>query len=96
MEVLRRFKKTNVAIVADVEAMFHQVRVDQKDHTYLRYLLWSGEEVSQPPVEYCKQVNFFGAASLASCANFCLKQAAIHQVDYFDKQTVETVKYNFY
>ena len=94
--VLTRFRKENVAIVADVEAMFHQVRVDPKDHTYLRFLWWPGGEVSEPPVEYCMLVHLFGAASSPSCANFCLKQAAIDQADDFDKETVETVKRNFY
>ena len=36
--VLSRFRTEKVAIVADVEAMFHQVKVDPRDHSYYRFL----------------------------------------------------------
>ena len=94
--VLSRFRMENVAIVADVEAMFHQVKVDPRDHSYLRFLWWPDGDLSQPFHEYCMQVHLFGATSSPACANFCLKQAAIDQADVFSAEAVETVKQNFY
>ena len=94
--VLSRFRMENVAIVADVEAMFHQVKVDPRGHSYLRFLWWPDGDMSQPFHEYCLQVHLFGASSSPACANFCLKQAAIDQADVFSTEAVETVQQNFY
>ena len=41
--VLTRFRLEKIAIVGDVEQMFHQVFVDPKDRKYLRFL-WGLEE----------------------------------------------------
>ena len=41
--VLFRFRKGRIALVADIEAMYHQVHVDPKDQKYLRFLWWPTE-----------------------------------------------------
>ena len=94
--VLSRFRMENVAIVADVEAMFHQVKVDPRDHSYLRFLWWPDGDLSQPFHEYSMQVHLFGATSSPACTNFCLNQAAIDQADVFSTESVETLQQNFY
>jgi len=38
--VLLRFRKESIALVADVEAMFHQVLVSPRDRDSLRFLWW--------------------------------------------------------
>ena len=38
--VLLRFRQENTAIVADIESMFHQVRVREEDRDSLRFLWW--------------------------------------------------------
>ena len=72
--VLSRFRMENVVIVADVEAMFHQVKVDPWDHTYLTFLGWSNGDLNQPFREYCMQVHLLGTTSSPSSTNFSLKQ----------------------
>ena len=94
--VLSRFRMENVAIVADVEAMFHQVKVDPRDHSYLRFLWWPDGDLSQPFHEYSMQVHLFGATSSPACTNFCLNQAAIDQAGVFSTEAVETLQQNFY
>ena len=39
--VLTRFRKNKVALVADVKAMFHQIKVDPRDQNALRFLWWN-------------------------------------------------------
>ena len=39
--VLTRFRKNKVALVADVKAMFHQIKVDPRDQNALRFLWWT-------------------------------------------------------
>ena len=38
---LTRFRKNKVALVADVKAMFHQIKVDPGDQNALRFLWWT-------------------------------------------------------
>lgn len=40
--VLLRFHQEPVAIMADIEGMFHQVRVKEEDRNLLRFLWWPG------------------------------------------------------
>ena len=44
--VLIRFQKNRIALVADVEAMFHQVRVEPSHTNALRFLWWKDENLN--------------------------------------------------
>ena len=48
--VLIRFREAPVAVTADIEAMFHQVRVHKTDIDCLRFLWWPDGDISQEPV----------------------------------------------
>ncbi|KAJ8040898.1 hypothetical protein HOLleu_15336 [Holothuria leucospilota] len=93
--VLLRFRLEQIALMADIEAMFYQVQV-QKDHCdLLRFLWWPDGNIEGPLREYKMVVHLFGAVSSKSCANY-----ALHRTDDFgndfDTETVGTVKGNFY
>ena len=94
--VLCRFRMNKIAIVADIEAMYHQIKVDPKDHKYLRFLWWPNGDTSVPIEKYCKQVHIFGAKSSPSCAIFALRQTAFDNANNFSDEAVESVKDNFY
>ena len=94
--VLIRFREQPVAIVADIEAMFHQVKVSDKDRDALRFLWWSDGNMEKPPTEYCMTVHLFGATSSPSCAAYSLRCTASENADYFSQETVKTVERNFY
>jgi len=94
--VLLRFREGRIAMVSDIESMFHQVRVDPKDHSLLRFLWWPQGDTSLPPVDYCMKVHLFGATSSPSCANFSLLQTAEDNSDLYEPKVLETVKRNFY
>ena len=38
--------------MSDVEAMFHQVRVNPEDHSVLRFLWWNDGNLDLEPEEY--------------------------------------------
>lgn len=94
--VLMRFRQKPVALVADIEAMFHQVKVKASDRNALRFLWWPNGDISKQPVEYCMNVHLFGATSSPSCAAFSLKRTARDNSKYFSDETVNTVERNFY
>ena len=47
--VLLRFRTGRVAVAADVEEMFMQVKVPESDRSALRFLWWDQPDVSSDP-----------------------------------------------
>ena len=92
--VLLRFRQENTARVADIESMFHQVRVREEDQDPLRFLWWD-ESTGDSLEEYVMTVHIFGATD--SCvANLTLNQTADDNEKDFDAITVQTLRRNFY
>ena len=91
-----RFPQERIALTSDVEAMFHQVRVDPKDCNALRFLWWPDADFTKPPEEYQMQVHLFGATSSPSCSSYALKKTAHDHEAEFDEETIKTVDKNFY
>nr|CAB3263249.1 uncharacterized protein LOC108949296 [Phallusia mammillata] len=94
--VLLRFRQEAIAIVADVEAMFHQVRVDPRDIDCLRFVWWPDGDMSREPVDFQMLVHLFGATSSPCCASFSLRRTADDNCHAFSEETVATVRRNFY
>ncbi|XP_066925838.1 uncharacterized protein [Clytia hemisphaerica] len=72
--VLLRFRQYPVAVMADIESMFYQVRVPEEFHDNLRFIWWPDGDLSKEPVDYQMCVHLFGATSSPSCANYALRQ----------------------
>ncbi|XP_028413517.1 uncharacterized protein LOC114536351 [Dendronephthya gigantea] len=93
--VLLRFCQESVGIAADIESMFHQVKVCPKDQDSLRFLWWP-DNLEKPPEEYVMTVHIFGATDSPCAANSALKKTADDNEADFDPGTITTVKKNFY
>ncbi|XP_026054611.1 uncharacterized protein LOC113040501 [Carassius auratus] len=74
--VLVRFRQHPIAIMCDVEKMFHQFHVEEADRNYLRFLWWKNGDLALHPHEYRMKVHLFGATSSPGCANYGLKHLA--------------------
>ncbi|XP_035989441.1 uncharacterized protein LOC118561455 [Fundulus heteroclitus] len=96
VEVLVRFRQEPIAIMADIQAMFHQVYVPEKHRDFLRFLWWPNGNTSQVPQEYRMTVHLFGAVSSPSCANYALRRTAEDNAQQFPVEVVSTIKHNFY
>ena len=94
--VLMRFREERVALLADIECMFHQVRVPPDYQVAFRLLWWLDGDLNQQPVDHRMEVHLFGATSSPSCCNFALKRTAEDNKDEFPEEVVRTVKRNFY
>ena len=93
---LLRFRTGAVALAADVEAMFHQVRVSLADADSQRFF-WKEDILAEgPPDTYQMLVHIFGAKDSPACANYALKRIARDNSKDFDPSTFETVLKNFY
>ena len=93
--VLLRFRKYPVAIVADIEAMFHQVCVKDGDTDSLRFL-WKQDLNQSRPDTYQMLVHIFGAKCSPSCASFALKKTAMDNQNYFPEAVTKSVMRDFY
>jgi len=94
--VLLRFREEPVAIMADIQAMFHQVRVLVPDRDVLRYLWWPDGDYSKEPDTYHMNVHLFGGTWSPSCCGFALRKVAEDNKTDFSPETVNTVYRNFY
>ncbi|XP_068739567.1 uncharacterized protein [Montipora capricornis] len=94
--VLLRFREERVALMADIEKMFHQVRVKPEDCEALRFLWWPGGDIDQDPVDRKMSVHLFGATSSPSCCSYALKKTAEDNQGYFSEKALEIVHNNFH
>ncbi|PFX20785.1 hypothetical protein AWC38_SpisGene14757 [Stylophora pistillata] len=89
-------KQNSVGIVADIEAMFHQVLVNPKDRDSLRSLWWPNEDLTKEMKEYRMVRNLFCVTSSPSVANFYLRKTAQSYQEEFYKEVIETANRNMY
>ena len=94
--VLMRFRQEQVALMADVEAMFHQVKVDLHDANALRFLWYPDGDVDKEPEEFQMLVHLFGGIWCPSCATYALRRTALDNAERFPTDVIDTVQRNFY
>ncbi len=94
--VLLKFRQEPVALNADIESMFYQVRVPSDERDVLRFLWWEDNDPDKPPKHYRMTAHLFGGVWSPSAANFALQRVAEDNHGNFSDDTVETLKRNFY
>ena len=94
--VVVRFRQDQVALAADIEAMFHQVCILEKDCDAVRFLWWSNGDTTKQLRYYCMQVHLLGATSSPSCSIYALKRTADDYAHLFEPEVVSRVKIFFY
>ena len=98
--VLLRFRRERIALVADIESMYHQVYVTPDDRDVLRFLWWKGGDTNTPAKEFRMKVHVFGATSSPCCARNALIRSADDNVEDNDddvgKATLDVIRNSFY
>ena len=92
LHVLLRFRQHNCAIMADVEAMYYQVRVDPDDRDVLRFL-WFDDAGNITCHRMTSHV--FGGVWCSCAATYALRLAA-DDFGYDDPSVLNSVKNDFY
>ncbi|XP_042239797.1 uncharacterized protein LOC121877909 [Homarus americanus] len=93
--VLFRFRQGTTAIMADVEAMYHQIHVALEHRDALRFLWWENGDLSREPVTYRMKVHIFGGVWSPSCATYALRRTfQDHRSEFPDM--VAQAEVNFY
>ena len=95
--VLLRFREESIALVGDIEQMYHQVRVISEDQAALSFL-WRDMQRDRVPDTYNMQVTIFGAKCSPASANFALRKTASDHEEESDvsKRAADAVRRNFY
>ncbi|XP_068717276.1 uncharacterized protein [Montipora capricornis] len=75
--VLMRFRKENIAVMCDVEQMFHSFYVDPPHRDFLRFLWFESNDPSKPIIEYRMNVHLFGNGPSPAVATYGLRRTAI-------------------
>ena len=88
-----RFREGAIALTADVESMFLQVQVPERDKGCLRFLWRPTMNELVPVYEYHR--HFFGEKILSTCANCARKRVAIYNEDEFPVAD-KSIQKNFY
>ena len=96
LSVLTRFRRERIALAADVESMFHQVRIKEEDRDSFRFVWWPNGNLSSPPTVHRMLVHIFGATSSPCCATYCLRQSADWYGSNFDPDISKVVNRDFY
>ena len=91
LEIILRFRKHPVGVLADIEGMFMQVAIREEDQSALRFLWLKDGIVRQ--YQYARLI--FGATCSPSCAIFTLHRCAADLSDRFP-DVYEAVLNNFY
>ncbi|KAI4874288.1 hypothetical protein NFI96_026210, partial [Prochilodus magdalenae] len=94
--VFLRFRREAVAIIADIEQMFHSFVVKEGHRNFLRFLWFDGNDPNKEIVEYRMKVHVFGNSPSPAVAICGLQRAAQHGEAEYGKDTKHFVERNFY
>ena len=94
--VLTRFHEEPVAIMGDIESMFHQVMVPREDRSLLRFLSWEGHDINGSAKDFEMCVHVFGGTYSPICCNYALKRAAYNNRSRYQTDVMDTLNRNFY
>ena len=96
MPVLTKFRTDAVAVICDVEGMFNQVVVEERDRDVLRILWWKDDVIGGDVQALRYTRHPFGGVWSPSAANFAMRHAGVHFHDKFDQEAVDAVNEKFY
>ena len=92
--ILLRFREGQYAVIGDIKAMYHQVKVLKEDTDFLRFL-WR-ENFSASINECIMCMHIFGKVDSSCCANWALKRTAVDNKPKFSLRAIEAVLEHFY
>ena len=82
------------AVMGNIELMFHQILVENKDRDVLRSL-WRDNYID-PIEDYRMKVHLFGKVDSPYISNWTIKKTAADQSNFFDQVSIKTIEDNFY
>ena len=94
--VMTRFREESVVTMGDIEALFHQVQVSEKDRSLLRFLWWEDHNINNSITDFEIGIHVFGGTSLPSCFDYASKRTALDNEEKYMKEVSDTSRRNVY
>jgi hypothetical protein len=94
--VLLRFRKEMIAVVADIQHMFHCFKVVEEHRDYLRFLWHEDNDVNKDLKEYCMCVHVFGNRPSPAVATYGLRKIANISEETHGTEVAQFIHRNFY
>ena len=94
--VLCRFREENIAVMADLEKMFYQVRVPEEQQDFFRFLWWENNDLEDNIIDFRMSAHLQGCISSPSCANYALKKTAVDNEQKYGSTVSNVLKNSFY
>ncbi|KAK3087380.1 hypothetical protein FSP39_005210 [Pinctada imbricata] len=94
--VLLRFRKEPIAIMADIEHMFHCFLVNHEHRRYLRFIWHRDNDMDQPLIDYQMKVHVFGNKPSPAVATYGLRRTADEAEHQYGSDMRNFVHHNFY
>ena len=85
-KILICFRLGQYAVIADIEQMFHKLKVRKSEQDALEFL-WRTTKFENL-VDYVMNVHLFGKNDSACVSNYGLKKSATDQSNNFDAKTI--------
>ncbi|XP_048580423.1 uncharacterized protein LOC116604791 [Nematostella vectensis] len=94
--VLMRFRKEEVAVMCDVEQMFHSFHVNPEHRNFLRFLWFENNDPEARIIEYRMNVHLFGNGPSPAVATFGLRATVNDGEEKCSEAVRQFVNRNFY
>ena len=94
--VLIRFRREMIAVVGDIQHMFHCFVVREDDRDYLRFLWHRDNKLENELVEYRMTVHVFGNRPSSAIANYGLLKIASLAAETHGSEVRDFITNNFY
>ncbi len=94
--VLLRFRRERVAVMADIQQMFHSFVVAKEHRNYLRFLWYDNNDLNNEVLEYQMRVHVFGNSLSPAVAIYGLRRAALTGEQDYGPEARHFVERNFY
>ena len=94
--VLLRFREHKIALVGDIEAMYHQCMIPKRERDMLHFLWPKDGDLNSELTEYRMKVHVFGGIWSGSAANYCIKRAARDNENSSNQEVAESLRNDFY
>ena len=92
--VLLRFRVGPVAFIADIQAMFFQLKVPEKQRSFLRFVWWNEGNLDSEITDHEMCVHLFGAVSSLSSSNYALRKAAVENSSCYRNDAAAAIMNN--
>ena len=91
-----RFRKEKVAVMCDVEQMFHSFYVDPAHRDFLHFLWFEGNNPSKPIVEYRMNMHLFGNGPSPAVTTYGLRRTVLDSEEEYGEEAKRFIHRNFY